>query len=128
MRKGLIILLVGMLLAAFSIPLFADELPLPLEKDILPGVTYVTYAGQNFRFETTVVIHVSLIPRDFNLIELRFKSARSTSNPSIPAMGVSPNAQISINWENWNSVVYSGSPPPNEWQGLLHTESGFTEK
>lgn len=127
MRKVFSLLLAALLLLSFSIPCFAEELPAPMEKIISPGVTNVNYAGQNFRFNTTVYIQVSFIPRDFNLIELKFISHSATTTRT-PAMAVSPAAQISIDWVTWNTTIFSGSPPPEGWTGLLNTESGYTEK
>ncbi|MBI4720485.1 MAG: hypothetical protein HY770_04565 [Chitinivibrionia bacterium] len=127
MRKVSRILFAAVLLVAFCVPVLGDELPAPLERDIYPGVTNISYAGQSFRFETTVTIHVSLIPRGANLIELRFKVHQGTTTRT-PVMAASPNMQIEIDWVNWNNTIFSGTPPPDGWEGLLHTESGFTEK
>jgi len=113
----------------FLVPsiLYADQLPAPLEKDIFPGVTHLNYAGQHFRFETTVIIHVSLLSLGPTELQMKLK-AYPQSGPSGGGQAVSPSDQLTIVWEDWGSDVYNGTPPAKEWTGILDTESGFTEK
>jgi hypothetical protein len=117
----------AILLLALSAPAFADELPAPLEKDIFPGVSHVNYAGQNFTFNTPVPLHVSFVTKGFTIIELKFKVYPSAGSRG-GASQASPDDQIAIYWNEWSVNVYAGPPPLEEWEGLLHTESGFTEK
>jgi hypothetical protein len=125
------LIVAGFVLAAVLTPLtvLADGLPAPLEKKIQPGVTTVTYAGQDLRFTTDVPLFI----RCFMLDETRlFLAVRAYGVPSLPG-GVppasSPQNEFQIYWENWSSEVHSGPPPVGEdWEGILNTESGFTEK
>lgn len=127
MRTVTKIFVAMILLVALSVPAFADQLPAPLEKDLLPGITTISYAGQSFVFETAVPLHVSFVSKGFTLIELKFK-VYSTAASRGGALPASPNDQIAIHWNEWNVDVYTGPPPLGVWEGILNTESGFTEK
>jgi hypothetical protein len=121
--------LLALFLAVIFLPslVLSDQLPTKVEKDILPGITYVTYGGQNFRFDTSVAIHVTFLQKAPNLIEMTFKVRSGEGMQSGPS-STSGAEDITILWENWNSTIYEGAPPSGEWVGMLNTESGFTEK
>lgn len=127
MRMATKVFVITILLIAFSAPAFADQLPAPLEKDLFPGITHINYAGQSFVFETPVLLHVSFVSKGFTLIELKFKVQPAAGGRGGAALA-SPNDQIAIYWNEWDVDVYTGPPPPEGWQGILNTESGFTEK
>lgn len=127
MRTVAKLLVTIVLLIAFSAPAFADQLPAPLEKDLFPGTTSLSYAGQNFVFKTSVPIHVSFVSKGFTLIELKFK-VQTAAGGRGASSNSSPDDQIAIYWNEWGVDVYNGPPPIQEWEGILNTESGFTEK
>lgn len=121
------LLVAGVVLAALLTPLtiLADQLPLPLQKKINPGVTTISYAGQDLRFTTAVPLVVRLEPLSTTRIKL------TVSAYGAPAGGghAAAPADLNIYWENWDSDVYTGPPPTSDdWEGVLNTESGFTEK
>ena len=127
MRMVTKVFVTTILLIALSVPAFADQLPVPLEKDIIPGITHLSYAGQSFVFETSVLIHVSFVSKGFTFIELKFKTQPAAGSRG-GASQASPDDQIAIHWNEWEVDIYTGPPPLEEWEGILHTESGFTEK
>jgi hypothetical protein len=120
------LLVVSVVLATILVPLtlFADQLPIPLDKKLSPGVTDVTYAGQTLRFSTPVPLVIRFEPQTITQIKL---TVRAYGSPAGGAQGVS-GGQLSIYWQNWDTDVYSGPPPSADWEGILNTESGFTEK
>lgn len=116
-------------MAALLVPIMAvsDQLPARVVKTLFPGVTTIEYAGQSLRFETQVPLRVGLSPVSMTEIRLRFSSTRSTAGG---AQGVQGEDNVQAIWVDWNSELYSGPAPPTwaEWDGILNTESGFTEK
>lgn len=106
------------------LPLVAesDQLPVPLEKTLLPGVTTLNYWGQTLRFTTDVPIRVSLLAIGEGRIRLQFSRYGSLEG------GASGTSDVLIQWENWDNEIYSGPAPDDPWSGILNTESGFTEK
>ncbi len=119
--------LVCLLIFIISVPatVLSDQLPAKLEQSVFPGVTEITYAGENFVFDTTVSIHVTFTALGPTRIELKFKVlAQRSVGGNIPAQ----ENQIQIDWLNWDTELYSGSPPTDPWGVILDTESGYTEK
>ncbi|GEM_PF-1628736 len=110
-----------------SLSALADQLPTMMEKDIYPGTTYVDYAGQTFRFVTSVTLHIKMVPKGASVIQFSFKARHSAGGQGGPGQ-VSGDSQVNIFWQNWNSGIYEGPPPAEEWMGMLNTESGYTEK
>jgi len=119
-------LVAGIALALLLMPLaiLADQLPLPLEKKVPAGVTSVTYMNQTLRFTTAVPLVVKFEALSANQIRLTVRTYNSSSGG---AQG-SSSSTTSIYWEDWNNDVYDGPPPTGTWEGILYTESGFTEK
>jgi hypothetical protein len=119
------ILLSSLLILLMLIPLTAvsEQLPLPLDKNLRPGVTVIDYMGQSLRFTTDVPLQVRLMPLDETRIKLQF---RTPSGHDGSASGATLN--LVIFWDNWGSDIYSGSPPADWETEILLTESGFTEK
>ena len=121
------VILASVLVALMLLPLAAtsDQLPAPLEKTLMPGVTVIDYADQHLRFTTAVPLQLRLLPLDATHIQLQFR-ARGIQQPG---GGSAPSSQtVEIFWEDWNNDIYSGSAPEGWWSGILATESGFTEK
>lgn len=119
------LLVVGVVLATILLPLtvLAGQLPAPMEKKLTPGIHDITYAGQTLRFDSPVALVIKFDALSTSRIKL---TVRTYGTPS-PAQGTSGGI-LSIFWENWGSDVYSGPPPSADWEGVLDTESGFTEK
>jgi hypothetical protein len=117
--------LLCLLIIIISVPatVLADQLPATLEQDVFPGVTEIIYAEQDFVFDTTVAIHVTFSALGPNRIELKFKVLGQRGD-YIP----SQEDQVQINWLDWDTELYSGSPPTDPWGVILDTESGYTEK
>ena len=128
MRTVLKVSLVFLLVVAVFIPTTAlsDQLPDRMEKTLYPGRTDVSYAGQNFVFDTTVIIHITFIPLELNKIELAVKVRPTRSEPG--GGQTQSEEMLSIDWLNWNDQLYNGTPPTAPWGIILDTESGYTEK
>jgi len=123
------ILVAGIVLAVLLLPmvLVADQLPAPLEKKIAPGITTIAYAGQNLRFTTDVSLVISFDALSATRIKLTVKLyGTSSSGPSAASGG----SDLNIYWENFSTDVYTGPAPSTTqpWEGVLNSESGFTEK
>lgn len=122
-RLLVVVVVAALLLTPLSV--LADQIPMPLQKKIAPGVTTVNYAGQNLRFTTPIGLVVKFDPITETRIRLTVRAYGSASATQGGQVAV-----ISIYWENWGSDVYTGSAPTasNPWEGVLNSESGFTEK
>jgi hypothetical protein len=120
--------LVFLLVISVMIPAIAlsDVLPDRMEKTLYPGKTDVSYAGQNFVFDTTVIIHITFIPLEINKIELKVKvrPTRSESGGDAPLS----EEMLCIDWLNFNDQLYNSTPPTAPWGIIIDTESGYTEK
>ena len=120
------LLVVSVVLATVLMPLtaLADGLPAPLDKKLTPGVHTISYAGQQLRFTTPVSLIVRFEP--VSMVEIKL-TVRGYGVPS-GAQGAA-GAALNIFWENYYDDVYNGPPPmDDDWEGILNTESGFTEK
>jgi hypothetical protein len=118
--------LLCLLVFIISVPaaVLSDQLPDKLEQSVFPGITEISYAGEDFVFDTTVPIHVTFTPLGPTRIELKFKVMMGQRGDYIP----SQEDQIQINWLDWSTELYSGSAPTDPWGVILDTESGYTEK
>jgi len=127
MRNLKKISLVCLLVFIISVPavVLSDQLPARLDQDVFPGVTVITYAGENFSFNTTVSIHVALSSLGPNRIELKFKVLGQRGGGEYRPQ---QEDLIQIDWLDWNTQLYSGSPPIEPWGVILDTEAGYTEK
>jgi hypothetical protein len=127
MRIAPKISLLCLLILIIAVPatVFSDQLPAKMEKSLLPGITEISYAGENFVFNTTVSIHVSFTAVGPTRIELKFKVlGQRVGEGYIP----SQENRIQIDWLDWNTVLFSGTPPADPWGVILDTEGGYTEK
>jgi hypothetical protein len=107
-------------LALVLAPLAAgsDQLPLPAEKKLRPGVSLIDYGGQSLRFTSDVSLVVRLNPIDATRIRLEVR---------IYGGGTS-NEIIQIHWMNWGADIHVGTLPSQGDVWILLTESGMTEK
>jgi hypothetical protein len=103
----------------------SDQLPGKLEQSVFPGITEISYAGESFVFDTSVAIHVTFTAMGPTSIELKFKVLGQRAGG-----GNAPQQEdeIQIDWLDWGTELYSGSPPTDPWGVILDTESGYTEK
>jgi hypothetical protein len=124
--RVLIALFVAALVVAAPSLLVSQQLPVPIERSILPGApTTIEYAGQRLTFTPTgVALLVKLRMVSFTEIELRVKK----HGPVGGGQGTSGTEHLRIYWENFSDTVYDGDPPSEEWVGGLNTEGGWTEK
>jgi hypothetical protein len=103
----------------------ADRLPIPVTTKVRPGVSDVRYAAQTFRFTTPVALVVRFEPVTTTTIKMTVRAYSQSSSGSQAPLGTN----LNIHWQDWGTDVYSGPPPyESAWEGLLNTESGFTEK
>ena len=107
---------------------FAQGMPLPVERAVLPGVTTIQYAGQTFVFTTSVALKVRFEASSQTQFEM---SVRSLAGGH-PGAGASPSSggleEIVIDWKDFNQVVLDGDSSKLPWDGLFGTEGGWTEK
>jgi hypothetical protein len=101
-----------------------DAMLAPKDLVLSPGVTEVHYGGQTFRFETPQPLYLHLEPAGTNRIRVRFECHECGQAGGAASAGV----EMQFYWENFDEIVYSGPPPKDGWEGILNTESGFTEK
>lgn len=122
------VVLAMVLVALLMVPSasMSDRLPAPYQTVVPPGQTQIDYAGQILKFTTDVPLKVSFLPLEPGKIKLTFKALpQRDGGGNVPASGWD---NVEIFWENWNNEIYDGPPPEDPWQGILLTESGFTEK
>ena len=129
MRRLTGAIIVGLLVALLAVPvgLFAQQLPVPVEKSVFPGTTTLQYAGQTFVFTSSVQLRVSFKANTDKEIEITVRAAASRSTDPYSSTG-SQTEQLVINWKNFNEDIYNGNPPTQPWTGVLNTEGGWTEK
>ncbi len=119
------ILVASVMLAVLLVPLasMSDQLSAPMTTTVFPPQETINFAGQSLRFTTDVPLKVSLEIVAPGKIRLKFKAV-PTAGGNAPAA-----TTVNIFWENWSNDIYDGSAPTTEpWDGILLTESGFTEK
>jgi len=120
------ILMASALLALLLVPFasMSDQLAAPLIKTVFPPQETINYAGQSLRFSTDVPLKVQLSVVEPGKVRLVFKAHPGQTGGDAPAA-----TTVQIFWEDWNNEVYDGPAPMDEaWDGILLTESGFTEK
>jgi hypothetical protein len=111
-------------LLVFPFAAVPQQLPIPAEESVAPGVSTIYYAGQALRFTTDVPLKVFLSAISPTRILLKFRAPSSY----VPG-GSSTSAKVEVYWENWSNEIYEGPPPTTPpWEGILLTEGGFTEK
>lgn len=120
------ILAASLLLTVVLLPIGAhgDQLPAPMVKKIPAGTTVVQYYGQALRFTTQDPLRLQFDPLSPETFRLTVRVMGGGSGP-----GAGYNV-LDIFWTDFGTTVYNGPPPPSNepWQGVLNTESGFTEK
>lgn len=118
------------LLALFALLLpvvsSGEQLQTLMEKDVPVGTTTITFWGQTFRIQTTVPLHVALGVKSPTRIKMSFRVASSGAG-AMPS-SASSGEEVVIYWVDWETNIYLGPPPDEEWSEILLTESGFTEK
>ena len=128
--KALAKITVIALVVALALPLtaFAEEgaIPLPLTKKIPAGITTLDYAGQQLRFSSPVPLALKFEPLDKIRIRLTVKVYQIPGGGGASGSSSSAN-YVDIYWENYGTVIYNGSLS-EPFEGILHAESGFTEK
>jgi hypothetical protein len=110
------------LLAIVLSPLAAsgDQLPLPMEKKLAPGVNIVQYGDQSFRFSAPVRLYVKFNPVTPTTIRMEVRIYGSPTGTS--------DDPVEIEWMNWGAEIHVGTLPVSGLTALLLTESGMTEK
>jgi len=98
----------------------ADQLMLPMEKKLLPGVNIVQYGDQSFRFTAPVRLYVKLNPVTATTIRMEVRIYGSPTGTS--------DDPVEIQWMNWGADIHVGTLPESGFSALLLTESGMTEK
>jgi len=96
----------------------ADQLSLPMEKKLKPGINLIDYSGQSLRFTSTIALFVKLNPIDATRIQLEVRIYG----------GGSSNETVQIYWMNWGAEIHAGALPASGDSWILLTESGMTEK
>lgn len=122
------IVLASVLLVLLLVPStsMSDRLPAPLVRMVEPGQTTILYADQSLRFTTDVPLKLTLTPLEPGRIHMKVKAVLPRGlDGNAPASGWEI---VEIYWLNWGNDIYEGPPPENPWEGILLTESGFTEK
>ncbi|MDH3215660.1 MAG: hypothetical protein OEN01_05105 [Candidatus Krumholzibacteria bacterium] len=120
--------LIALTIIAFLIvpsTVISQQLPVPVEKSVFPGVTTIQYAGHTLVFTTSVALKVKLRPVDSTKIILAFK-AYSRDQLQGPATAAGP-GQTVVFWENTGEEIYNDAAP-GEWNEIPLTEGGWTEK
>ena len=119
------LLVASVMLAVLLVPLasMSDQLYAPMTKTVFPPQETINYGGQTLKFSTDVPLKISLEVVAPGKIRLKFKAHPGTGG-NAPAA-----TTVNIFWEDWSNEIYNGSAPVTEpWDGILLTESGFTEK
>lgn len=124
MRLFLRAVVASLLIVLLAAPaaLFADQLLLPRDVVILPGVTTIEYGGHAFVFTTNAQIKAKFRLLG-NTVEMRVKAVYNVPSSGEGATSVQ---YVNIYWNNQDETVYEGTA--EEWIELLFTEGGFTEK
>lgn len=103
------------------------EMPVPLEKKIVPGTTSITYAGQTFRFTTSVSILLKCDPESPTRFKMTVQLYPGTPMPNGPMTFATET--LTIYWNEYGTDVYNGTIPCTEpWVGYLNTEGGFVDR
>lgn len=107
----------------------------PMQKQIAPGISTVEYAGQQLRFSTSQSLIVKFESLDGNRIKLtvrvygasRAELGRQNNKKDDGSQNYTATATVDIFWENFGTEIYNGSLY-DPYEGILNSESGFTEK
>jgi len=123
------ILVLGVLLAMVLQPVAAlcGGVGVPMTKKILPGTTTINYSGQELRFSTSVTLVVKFTPVSELAFEMSvYQYGGSQQIVSEQAAG----SLVEIDASTLGEEIYNGPAPTesNPFEGIFHSESGFTEK
>jgi hypothetical protein len=116
-----------LIIAFLTVPSLAasEELAVPIERGIYPGVTTIQYADQTLVFTTAVPLKIKLRVASAGHVELSFKKADSRDQGR--GMAGAATGQTIIFWEQAAEDVYSGFAP-DSWYDIPLGEGGWTEK
>jgi hypothetical protein len=103
----------------------AEQIPMPVQKVILPGVTTVNYAAQTFVFTSAIKLTAKFEAAFPNEIRITIKTAPSHRSAALAPGG---QALLRIYWLDGDEVLFEGDPPEDPWSDIILTEGGFTEK
>ena len=122
--KSRVGVLSALLIVAFlAVPALvaADQIPVPIERSVFPGVTTIQYANQTLVFTTAEPLKVKLRVVPAGHVELSFKRAPER------ASGATKSGQTVIFWQESAETIYA-SAAPDGWFDIPLTEGGWTEK
>lgn len=117
-----------LIIAFLTVPSFAvgQQLAVPMEKSIFPGVTTVQYANQTLVFTTTEPLKIKLQVMSAGYVQLSFKKAPSRTTQGQKGV-VNASGQTVIFWEQAAENIYNGTAGEG-WYDIPLTEGGWTEK
>ena len=108
----------------------AQKLKAPKEYTVQPGAQTIRYAAKTLKvtltFTTNVGLRVQLRATGPGTVLLRF-----IQHPNwLPADGGghAETSELVIYWKEKGEVIYDDAPPTTEWEELVLTEGGWTEK
>jgi hypothetical protein len=120
-----------LIIAFLTVPSLAagEQLAVPMERTIFPGVTTIQYADQTLVFTTTdpLKIKLSVVPEGH--VQLSFKKAasRTQKQTSQQSSVVRSGGHTVIFWEQAGENVFNGTAGEG-WSDVPLTEGGWTEK
>jgi hypothetical protein len=120
------VLALGLALLVCAVSAYGDQILMPLETKVRVGETTVDYAGQSFRFTTSVPLFVRFESISSSHIQYKVRVQAGYAIPSSPA-GTAENT-VEIYWANANTDIYSGGAPTGTLEGILNTEGGFVDR
>lgn len=125
MKRGAKFISALMIVALVAVPvlLSAQQLAVPVDRSVFPGVTTIQYANQTLVFTTPVALRVKLAVLPSGVIQLRFK-AQTTASAGQRSASL---GQTVIFWQQAAEDLYNGAPP-GTWVDLPFGEGGWTEK
>ena len=120
------VLALGLVVLLCAVSAFGDGIQMPLEKKILAGESSVEYAGQTFRFTTSVPLFVRFDSVGPTKVQYKVRVQVGYPLPSAPA-GTAENT-VAIQWVNVGEELYNGGAPSGWVEGILDTEGGFVDR
>ncbi len=117
----------ALLLVALLVPPVAaavNQIAAPLERNVSPGVTTITYSNQTLVFTTAVPLRIKLRVTSPGHIELQFKAqeTRKTGRGQTSAPG-----QTIVFWDQAGDDIFNDAAG-GSWVTIPLTEGGWTEK
>jgi hypothetical protein len=116
-----------LIIAFLTVPslVASEQLTVPMERSVYPGVTTIQYANQTLVFTTAVPLKVRLRVATAGHVELSFK--RAASRDQGRGMAGAATGPTVIFWEEAAENVFSGFAQEN-WTDVPLGEGGWTEK